>query len=94
MDPFLEKISAFWMVGGIENEGESMPRIRKSHAPSLKARVTVEAIKARKTTSQGAKASMDEAYPAHELGSSRPHKEPERCPEDSDTVPQRRETFR
>ena len=34
------------MVGGIENEGESMPRTRKSHPPSLKARVAVEAIKA------------------------------------------------
>jgi uncharacterized damage-inducible protein DinB len=33
------------MVGGIENEGESMPRTRKSHPPSLKARVAIEAIK-------------------------------------------------
>ena len=40
------------MVGGIENEGESMPRTRKSHPPSLKAKVAVEAIKAHKTTAQ------------------------------------------
>jgi transposase len=40
------------MVGGIENEGESMPRTRKSHPPSLKARVAVEAIKAHRTTAQ------------------------------------------
>ena len=35
--------------GGIENEGESMPKVRKSHPPSLKAKVAVEAIKAHKT---------------------------------------------
>src|ERR1035437_7834778 len=40
------------MVGGIENEGESMPRTRKSHPPSLKARVAVEAIKGHRTTAQ------------------------------------------
>src|SRR5216683_5578406 len=40
------------MVGGIENEGESMPGTRKSHPPSLKAKVAVEAIKAHKTTAQ------------------------------------------
>src|ERR1035437_3541021 len=40
------------MVGGIENEGESMPRTRKSHPPSLKARVAVEAIKRHRTTAQ------------------------------------------
>src|SRR5260370_8349509 len=40
------------MVGGIENRGESMPKTRKSHPPSLKARVAVEAIKAHKTTAQ------------------------------------------
>jgi transposase len=40
------------MVGGIENKGESMPRTRKSHPPSLKAKVAVEAIKAHKTTAQ------------------------------------------
>jgi transposase-like protein len=40
------------MVGGIENEGESMPRTRKSHPPSVKAKVAVEAIKAHKTTAQ------------------------------------------
>src|SRR6202163_1011370 len=40
------------MVGGIENEGESMPRTRKSHPPSLKAKVAVEAIKAHKTAAQ------------------------------------------
>src|SRR5215471_13204094 len=40
------------MVGGIENEGESMPRTRKNHSPSLKAKVAIEAIKAQKTTTQ------------------------------------------
>ncbi len=40
------------MVGGIENEGEPMPRTRKSHPPSLKAKVAVEAIKGHKTTAQ------------------------------------------
>src|SRR6476469_8990497 len=40
------------MVGGIENEGESMPKTRKNHLPSLKAKVAVEAIKAHKTTAQ------------------------------------------
>jgi transposase len=40
------------MVGGIENEGESMPRTRKNHTPSLKAKVAVEAIRAYKTTAQ------------------------------------------
>jgi transposase len=40
------------MVGGIENKGESMPRTRKSHPPSLKARVAVEAIKGHRTTAQ------------------------------------------
>src|SRR4051812_15984064 len=40
------------MVGGIENEGESMPRTRKSHPPSLKAKVAIEAIKGHKTTAQ------------------------------------------
>src|ERR1022692_3665837 len=40
------------MVGGVENEGESMPRTRKSHPPSLKAKVAVEAIKAHKTAAQ------------------------------------------
>jgi transposase len=40
------------MVGGIENEGESMPRIRKSHPPSLKAKVAIEAIKGNKTITQ------------------------------------------
>src|ERR1700686_187698 len=39
------------MVGGIENEGESMPRTRKNHPPSLKAKVA-EAIRAYKTTAQ------------------------------------------
>src|SRR5260370_21886568 len=34
------------MVGGIENEGEPMPKTRKSHPPSLKAKVAVETIKA------------------------------------------------
>jgi hypothetical protein len=40
------------MVGGIENEGESVPKSRKSHPPSLKAKVAVEAIKAHKTAAQ------------------------------------------
>jgi transposase len=40
------------MVGGIENEGESMPKTRKSHPPSLKAKVAIEAIKGQKTTTQ------------------------------------------
>src|SRR6516164_8197179 len=40
------------MVGGIENEGESMPRTRKSHPPSLKAKVAIKAIKGHNTTAQ------------------------------------------
>jgi transposase len=40
------------MVGGIENRGETMPRTRKNHPPSLKAKVAVEAIKAHKTAAQ------------------------------------------
>jgi transposase-like protein len=40
------------IVGGIENEGEPMPRARKSHPPSLKAKVAVEAIREHKTTAQ------------------------------------------
>src|ERR1022692_3991817 len=40
------------MVGGVENEGESMPRTRKSHPPSLKAKVAIEAIRAHKTAAQ------------------------------------------
>src|SRR5215471_3605434 len=40
------------MVGGIENKGESMPRTRKSHPPSLKAKVAIEAIKGHKTAAQ------------------------------------------
>jgi len=40
------------MVVGIENEGEAMPRIRKNHPPSLKAKVVIEAIKGHKTTAQ------------------------------------------
>jgi transposase-like protein len=40
------------MVGGIENEGEPMPRTRKGHAPGLKAKVAVEAIKGHKRTAQ------------------------------------------
>src|SRR5438477_12206957 len=40
------------MVGGIENGGESLPKTRKSHPPSLKAKVAVEAIKAHKTAAQ------------------------------------------
>ena len=40
------------MVGGIENEGESVPRTRKNHPPNLKAKVAIEAIKGQKTTTQ------------------------------------------
>src|SRR5215813_12793715 len=40
------------MVGGIENEGESMPGTRKNHPPILKAKVAIEAIKGHKTTAQ------------------------------------------
>src|ERR1035441_1686561 len=40
------------MVGGIENEGEAMPRTRKSHQPSLKAKVAVEAVEAIKAPNQ------------------------------------------
>src|ERR1700745_718313 len=42
------------MVGGIENRGESMPKTRKSHPPSLKAKVAVEAIRAQQTVAQSA----------------------------------------
>jgi len=44
--PFLDR------RGGIENGEESMPKIRKSHPPSLKAKVAAEAIKAHKTAAQ------------------------------------------
>jgi hypothetical protein len=48
--PFLaQKTALASMVGGIENEGESMPRTRKSRPPSLKAKVEVETIRAHKT---------------------------------------------
>src|ERR1700749_512459 len=40
------------MVGGIENEGESMARTRKNHPPSLKAKVAVEATRGHKPTAQ------------------------------------------
>jgi transposase-like protein len=40
------------MVGGIENDESPMPRTRKNHPPSLKAKIAVEAIKAQKTTTQ------------------------------------------
>src|SRR6476620_8406845 len=40
------------MVGGIDNEGKSMPKPRKNHPPSFKAKVAVEAIKAHKTIAQ------------------------------------------
>jgi hypothetical protein len=53
MDPkiWTEKAILRWgaalkMVSGTENEGESMPRTRKDHPPSLKAKVAIEAIKA------------------------------------------------
>src|SRR5258708_3253600 len=36
----------------IKNGGASMPKIRKSHPPSLKPKVAVEAIKAHKTSAQ------------------------------------------
>jgi hypothetical protein len=39
-------------MGGIENEGKPMPRTRKSHPPSLKAKVAIEEIKEHKTTAQ------------------------------------------
>jgi transposase len=39
-------------VGGIENEGEPMPRSRRNHPSSLKAKVAIEAIKGHKTTVQ------------------------------------------
>jgi hypothetical protein len=48
-------------VRGIENEGETMPRTRKSHPSSLKAKVAVEAIKAHKATAQ---INMDSCTPA------------------------------
>ena len=44
--PFLDRGAAF------ENGEESMPKTRKSHPPSLKAKVAVEAIKAHKTAAQ------------------------------------------
>jgi transposase len=54
MDPiFWTEKRAFlrwWAV--FANEGESMPRTRKNHPPSLKAKVAIEAIKAQKTTTQ------------------------------------------
>jgi transposase-like protein len=37
---------------GIENEGESMPGTRRSYAPSLKAKVAIEAIKGNRTAAQ------------------------------------------
>src|SRR5437764_2117491 len=40
------------MVGGIDKERQSTPRTLKSHPPSLKAKVAVEAIKAHKTAAQ------------------------------------------
>src|SRR5437660_6573669 len=40
------------MLGSIENNGESMPRTRKSHPPILKAKVGVQAIRAHKTTAR------------------------------------------
>src|ERR1700678_1500704 len=40
------------MVGGVEKEGEAMPRPRKNLPTSLKAKVAVEAIRANKTTAQ------------------------------------------
>src|SRR5438477_12053526 len=39
-------------AAALENEGESMPKVRKSHPPSLKAKVAVEAIQAHKTAAQ------------------------------------------
>jgi transposase-like protein len=40
------------MESGIENEGEPMPRTRKNHPPSLKAKVAVEAIRGHKTAAE------------------------------------------
>jgi transposase len=40
------------VVVGIENEGDPMPKTRKTHPPALKAKVAVEAIKAQRTTSE------------------------------------------
>ena len=41
------------MKGGIETEGESLPRAHeKDYAPSLKVKVAVEAIKGNKTATQ------------------------------------------
>jgi transposase len=45
-DPFLR-----WSAA-LKNRGESMPKTRKNHPPSLKAKVAVEAIKAHKTAAQ------------------------------------------
>ena len=61
----LEVDPIFWTKKGIENEGESMPKIRKSHPPSLKAKLAVEAIKAHKTAAQIAQ--MFGAGPAQSL---------------------------
>ena len=36
----------------MENEGTPMPRTRKNHPPSLKAKVAVEAIRANRTTAE------------------------------------------
>lgn len=49
----LDRRSAFLgMVGGVENERESMRRTHTSHPPSLKAKVAVEAIKGHKMAAQ------------------------------------------
>ncbi len=46
MDPKVgQKKGHLLVVGGIENEGESMPRTPKSHPPNVKAKVALEAIK-------------------------------------------------
>jgi hypothetical protein len=42
---FGHEIGFSQMVGGIANERESMARTRKSHPPSLKAKVAIEAVK-------------------------------------------------
>jgi hypothetical protein len=68
VDPiFLDtKIALCQMVGGVKNEGESMPRTRKNHPPTLKAKVAVEAIRTHKTTAQIAQ--MFGVHPTQGIG--------------------------
>jgi hypothetical protein len=55
------------MEDGIENRGESMPKTRKSHPPSLKAKVAVEAIKAHKTAQVAKNRSICKIRKFHEF---------------------------